>query len=104
MAEAFTPLRPRLNHRICGGKPSTASWSKHRTGQLDDNGDQMIRDWERPPFYMGNRFPGKEGNLCECSVPLPPESIALAQLAVQASQCDEPETLEFPSVLLGTYL
>ena len=38
---------------------------EHRTRQLDDNGDQMIRDWERPPFYMGNRFPGKEGNLCK---------------------------------------
>ena len=34
-----------------------------RTGQLDNNGDQMIRDWERPPTYMGNRFPGKEGNV-----------------------------------------
>ena len=74
-----------------------------RTGQLDDNGDQMIRDWERPPFYMGNRFPGKEGNVCECSVPLPPESIALAQLAEQASQCDEPQNLEIPPVLLETY-
>ena len=74
-----------------------------RTGQLDNNGDQMIRDWERPPFYMGNRFPGKEGNVSECSVLLPPESIALAQLSDQASQCDEPETLEFPPVLLETY-
>ena len=76
---------------------------ERRTRHLDDNGDQMIRDWERPPFYMGNRFPGKEGNVCECSVPLPPESIALAQLAEQACQCDEPENLEIPAVLLGTY-
>ena len=75
-----------------------------RTGQLDDNGDKMIRDWERPPTYMGNRFPGKEGNVCECSVPLPPESIAMAQLAEQASQCDVPEELEIPAALLGTYL
>ena len=75
-----------------------------RTGQLDNNGDQMIRDWERPPTCMGNRFPGKEGNVCECSVPLPPESIAMAQLAEQASQCDVPEELEIPAALLGTYL
>ena len=53
---------------------------------------------------MGNRFPGKEGNVCECSVPLPPESIAMAQLAEQASQCDVPEELEIPAALLGTYL
>ena len=85
-----------------GGTPIDGKL-EHCTGQLDDNGDQMIRDWERPPFFMGNRFPGKEGNLGECSVPLPPESIALAQLAEQASQCDEPETLEIPPVLLGTY-
>ena len=84
------------NHRRQVGAP-------HRTGQLDNNGDQMIRDWERPPFYMGNRFPGKEGNVSECSVLLPPESIALAQLSDQASQCDEPATLEFPPVLLETY-
>ena len=76
---------------------------EHLSGSLIDNGDQIIRDWERPPFYMGNRFPGTEENLCECSVPLPPESIALAQLAEQASRCDKPEEIEIPAVLLGTY-
>ena len=76
---------------------------EHLSGSLINNRDQIIRDWERPPFYMGNRFPGTEENLCECSVPLPPESIALAQLAEQASRCDEPEEIEIPAVLLGTY-
>ena len=52
---------------------------------------------------MGIRFPGTEDNLCECSIPLPPDSIALSQLAEQASRSDEPEEIEIPAVLLGTY-
>ena len=58
---------------------------------------------EATALLQGHRFPGKEGNVCECSVPLPPDSIALAQLAEKASQCDEPESLTIPAVLLGTY-
>ncbi|QNI88647.1 hypothetical protein SynROS8604_02016 [Synechococcus sp. ROS8604] len=39
--------------------------------------------------------------MCKCGVPLQPESIAFAQLAEKASQCDEPENLEVQADLLG---
>ena len=76
---------------------------EHRIEGLDESEQQISRDWERPPFYLGNRFPRTEGNPCECSVPLPPESIALAQLDEQASKCDTPKGLVIPAVLLGIY-
>ena len=77
---------------------------EHRIGQLDENGEQMIsRDWELPPFYLGNRFPRDRENVCVCSVQLPAESVALAQLAEQASKCDDPEELTIPPVLAGKY-
>jgi len=77
---------------------------EHRIGQLDENGEQMIsRDSELPPFYLGNRFPCDRENVCECSVPLPAESVALAQLAEQANKCDDPEELTIPPVLAGKY-
>ena len=95
---------------------------EHLNEQLDSNGEPTIsRDWERPPlfmgnrfprveqmmsrdldripFFMGNRFPAKDGNLCECRIPLPPESIALAQLAEQASKCQQVDDLEIPAEL-----
>ena len=73
---------------------------EHLSEQLDDHGEPMIsRDWERPPFFIGNRFPAKDGNLCECSIPLPPESLALAQLAEQASKCQQVDDLEIPAEL-----
>ena len=52
-------------------------------------------------LLQGHRPPAKEGNLCDCSVPLPPESIDLAQLAEQASQCNKPESLQIPALLVG---
>ena len=66
----------------------------------DADGEELIsRDWELPPFFLGNRFPRKKENFCECSIPLPEESVALAQLAEQASQSDLLEGLEIPAVL-----
>lgn len=59
----------------------------------------MSRDWERSPFYLGNRFPRHPENVCECSLALPEESVALAKLAELASQCNSPEDLEIPAVL-----
>jgi hypothetical protein len=73
---------------------------EHRMGVLNENGEQQVfPDWTLPPVYRGNRYPGKEENAFECSVPIPDESVALAQLAEQASKCDEPEDLEVPSIL-----
>ena len=73
---------------------------EHRISQHDEHGEELIsRDWEPQPFFLGNRFPRKKENICECSIPLPEESVALAQLAKQASQCDAPEGLEIPAVL-----
>ena len=73
---------------------------EHRISQHDEHGEELIsRDWELQPFFLGNRFPRKKENICECSIPLPEESVALAQLAKQASQCDAPEGLEIPAVL-----
>ena len=73
---------------------------EHQIARPDGDGEELIsRDWELPPFFLGNRFPRKKENVCECSIPLPEESVALAQLAEQASQCDSPEDLEIPSVL-----
>ena len=51
------------------------------------------------PFYLGNRFPRTKENVRECSIPLPVESIALAQLAKQASQCDSHKSLVIPTVV-----
>jgi hypothetical protein len=73
---------------------------EHRMGVLDENGEQQVfPDWTLPPVYRGNRYPGKDENAFECNVPIPDESVALAQLAEQASKCDEPEDLEVPSIL-----
>ena len=76
----------------------------HRMGMLNENGEQQVfPNWDLPPIYLGNRYPGKKENLFECSVPIPAESVALAQLAEQASKCDDPEELTIPPVLCGKY-
>ena len=51
------------------------------------------------PFYLGNRFPRTKENVHECSIPLPEESIALAQLAEQARQGNTPKKLDIPTIL-----
>ena len=77
---------------------------EHRMGVLDENGEQQVfPDWTLPPDYRGNRYPGKEENAFECSVPIPAESVALAQLAEEASKCDDTEELTIPPVLCGKY-
>ena len=77
---------------------------EHRMGMLNENGEQQVfPNWDLPPIYLGNRYPGKKENLFECSVPIPAESVALAQLAEQASKCDDPEELTIPPVLCGKY-
>ena len=69
-------------------------------GVLDANGKQSVfPEWDLPPVYRGNRYPGKEENAFECSIAIPAESVALAQLAEQAEKCDDPEDLEIPSIL-----
>ena len=73
---------------------------EHQNARPDADGRELIScDWELPPFFLGNRFPRTQENVCECTIPLPEESVALAQLAEQASQCDSPEDLEIPAVL-----
>ena len=77
---------------------------EHRIGMLDAKGEQRVfPNWELPPLYLGNRYPGKKENLFECSVPIPAESVALAQLAEEASKCDDTEELTIPPVLCGKY-
>ena len=43
---------------------------EHQFAQHDEHGEELIsRDWELPPFFLGNRFPCKKENVCECSIP-----------------------------------
>ena len=73
---------------------------EQQIGQIDKKAEQLIcRDWDLTPVYLGNRFPRKKENVRECRIPLPEASVALAQLAEQASQCDSLEGLEIPTVL-----
>ncbi len=98
---------PCSDQRFIGDQRPWNSWGvaierklEHQIRQPEQGGEELIsRDWELPPFYLGNRFPRKKENVCECSIPIPKESVALAQLAEQASECDSPEDLEIPAVL-----
>ena len=43
---------------------------EHQFAQHDEHGEELIsRDWELPPFFLGNRFPCKKENVYECSIP-----------------------------------
>ena len=73
---------------------------KHRIKKDEEKGEQLTsRNWDITPFYLGNRFPRRKENVCECSIPLPEESIALAQLAEKARQCKSPESLAIPDII-----
>ena len=44
---------------------------EHQIARPDGDGEELIsRDWELPPFFLGNRFPRKKENVCECTIPL----------------------------------
>ena len=37
---------------------------EHQFAQHDEHGEELIsRDWELPPFFLGNRFPCKKENV-----------------------------------------
>ena len=52
-----------------GGERLTSSWSTSSLSMMSMVKELISRDWELPPFFLGNRFPCKKENVYECSIP-----------------------------------